>query len=165
MKRHAALRDLARDHFHALVCAQALRKAVTAEETEEAARALVHLWNEDLIYHFREEEEVLLPILSRYGPPSEDPDVRRMLDDHALLRDGLRSLEMLLTSGGDYESLAIDLGQALEAHARLEDRMIFGRMEECLSEADLEEVAKLSREYRERWHRPTGPVKGACSTD
>jgi uncharacterized glyoxalase superfamily protein PhnB len=118
------------------------------------------LWNDDLVYHFREEEEVLLPILSRYGAVTDDPDVRAMLEDHARLRDGLRRLQILLEAGEEHSDLARDLGSALETHVRLEDRIIFGRLEQSLSDSDLEEIGRLSREHRERWHRPIGPEKG-----
>jgi predicted enzyme related to lactoylglutathione lyase len=162
MKRHAALADLARDHFHALSCAQRIRKAQTGPEKLAAAGALVKLWNEDLIHHFREEEEVLLPLLSRHGSPTDHPDVRRMLDDHAFLRDGLRRLEAGLLAAEDCRELAELLGARLEEHARLEDRIIFGHLEQCLSEVELAELGRLSQQFRARWARPTGPMKAAC---
>ena len=162
MKRHAALTDLARDHFDALFCAQRIRKAETPEKLREAGNALVALWNDALIFHFREEEDVLLPIVARYGPPCEHPDIRRMLDDHAFLRDGLRRLEKALQSAEDCRELILVLGARLEEHARLEDRIVFGYLEERLSEEDLAEVGQLSHEFRTRWNRPLGPAESAC---
>lgn len=159
MKRHAALADLARDHFHALVCAQNIRKAQTPQELAQAGAEMVKLWNEDLIDHFQEEEEVLLPVLSRYGPPSENPDVRQMLDDHAFLRDGLRRLEAGLAARRDCRELTLQLGRRLDQHARLEDRVIFGFLESTLSDEDLADVARLSRTFREQRSRPLGPQK------
>jgi iron-sulfur cluster repair protein YtfE (RIC family) len=157
MKRHPALHDLARDHFHALVCAQRIRKATTDDELKEAAMALIKLWREDLVYHFREEEEVLLPVLSRHFSPSDDPDIRRMLDDHARLRDGFRRLCQEVDGDLDCMKLLKELGEQLEAHARLEDRIVFGRLESLLTESELQEVARLSAEFRDLWGRPTGP--------
>lgn len=157
MKRHEALQDLARDHFHALVCAQKIRKAETAEQLREATNSLIRLWKDDLIYHFREEEEVLLPVLSRHINPSDDPDIRVMLDQHARLRAGMRKLEISVEENEEYEQLARNLGQLLNDHARLEDRIIFGRLESLFTDQDLRDVADWSREARKAWGRPVGP--------
>ena len=151
MKRHEALQDLARDHFHALVCAQKIRKAETAAEFRDATDALLRLWRDDLIYHFREEEEVLLPVLSRHINPSDDPDVRLMLDQHAQLRAGMRKLEAMVEKGEPYKRLATSMGQLLNDHARLEDRIIFVRLESLFTEQDLQDVADWSREARTAW--------------
>lgn len=150
MKRHPALHDLARDHHHALVHSLNIKRAETAEQLREAAVALVKLWNDDLIFHFREEEEVLLPVISRHGSPTDNADIRRMLDDHAYLRDGLRRLEKAIVSGQDLADLVRDLGQRLESHARLEDRTIFGWIESLLTDIELDELAGLSAEFRRK---------------
>lgn len=157
MKRHEALQDLARDHFHALACAQKIRKAETAEQLEAASNALLKLWKDDLVYHFREEEEVLLPVLSRHISPTEDPDVRLMLDQHARLRAGMKKLQDLVEQDETDEEFVRSLGQLLNDHARLEDRIIFGRLESLFSEKDLQDVADWSREARQSWGRPIGP--------
>lgn len=157
MKRHAALQDLARDHFHALVCTQQILKAETAEQLESAARALVELWRNDLVYHFREEEEVLLPVLSRHMALSEDEDILTMLEQHARLRDGMRELERRLDGKEEYGDFVRSLGIKLHDHARLEDRVIFGRLETLFTDKDLDDVARLSVRFREQWGRPIGP--------
>lgn len=157
MKRHQALQDLARDHFHALVCAHKIRKAETTEKLREASQALINLWQEDLIYHFREEEEVLIPVLSRHIRPSEDPDVRLMLDQHAQLRNQMRLLLNLWERGEEYEDLVRTVGELLHDHARLEDRIIFGRLESLFTQQDLKDVADWSLALRKEWGRPVGP--------
>lgn len=163
MKRHPALTDLARDHFHALACSQTIRKARDPEELRRAGEALVKLWNDDLIHHFREEEEVLLPILSRHGPLLRDERLRQMVEDHAVLRDGCRRLRSRLAGDIDSGELIRELGARLEAHARLEDREIFGLLEATLSDEELTEVANLSQQFRTSHSRPVGPVKGTNS--
>jgi hemerythrin-like domain-containing protein len=156
MKRHPALHDLARDHHHALVHSLGIKRAETPEQLSEAAHALVQLWHEDLIFHFREEEEVLLPLISRHEPPTENSDIRRMLDDHAFLRDGLRRLEKATASDEEFTDLARELGLRLEEHARLEDRIVFGYVESLLSDAELDELGELSAEFRRKLDRPMG---------
>lgn len=142
MQRHPALHDLSRDHFFALRCARDIRVACEGgdpAQIAEAARALAHLWEADLRQHFREEEEVLLPLLSRHGSIMDHPAVQRMLDDHAWLRDRLNPL--------DPTRLA-EIGARLHEHARLEEREVFPMLERVLTEGDLAECARRSAMFR-----------------
>ena len=66
MKRHPALASLSRDHHHALVIAQRLRRA-DEHDGPEAARAFLAHWEREERLHFRLEEEVLLPAYAAYG--------------------------------------------------------------------------------------------------
>ncbi|MHC4393412.1 MAG: hemerythrin domain-containing protein, partial [Planctomycetota bacterium] len=104
MKRHSALQDLSRDHYAALKHCQQVRWAAEghprARALEEVTRELLEFYSAEGALHFAEEEEVLLPILSRHILPSEDEDVRRMLDDHALIRDRMDRLQCLVEAGG-----------------------------------------------------------------
>ena len=84
MKRHPALVALSRDHHHALVIAQRLRRA-TAETAPETARAFLDHWNAEEQLHFRTEEEILLPAYAAHGEP-DHPAIIRMLLDHVLIR-------------------------------------------------------------------------------
>jgi len=168
VKRHVSLHDLSRDHLLALVHARALRRAAAGEPdagtVEEAARAFVVPWHEDVLHHFREEEEVLLPILARHEPPTASEDVRRLLDDHAWLREAAADLEERLGRGaaGDVRDLAARIGERLDAHARLEERQVFPRLEALFTPLDLEDLARRSLAFRERWRGPgsIGPDRG-----
>lgn len=66
MKRHPALVPLSRDHHHALVIAQRLRRA-TVETATEVARAFLSHWDAEEKLHFRLEEELLLPAYAAHG--------------------------------------------------------------------------------------------------
>ena len=70
MKRAPELRYLSDHHHQGLVQARRLRRAATGEERatpKETAEAFLKFWQEETTAHFREEEEVLLPVLARYG--------------------------------------------------------------------------------------------------
>jgi iron-sulfur cluster repair protein YtfE (RIC family) len=70
MKRAPELRYLADHHHQGLVHARRLRRAATGEESttpKETAETLRKVWREETTAHFREEEEVLLPVLAWYG--------------------------------------------------------------------------------------------------
>lgn len=170
MKRHASLEDLSRDHFHALAQAQEIRKSVEGEPgahpLEQAARQFLAFWHEDALPHFREEEEVLLPIYARHVLPSQDDHIRRMLDDHAWFRDVVFELERQVREGGEYRALLGEVGQRLAEHARLEEREIFERMQNVMTEEDLADVAERSLAFRHQWRHPEAigrPVSGTSS--
>src|SRR5829696_7701919 len=89
MKRAPELRDLSDHHHQGLVQARRLRTAATGEETTtptETAKAFLKFWQEETTAHFREEEEVLLPVLARYGGDAGRGPVAEMLAQHAQIR-------------------------------------------------------------------------------
>lgn len=153
MQRHPALQDLSRDHFDALALAQFIRRSMEGHEMggtpEQAAKRLVKAWEEELAWHFREEEEVLIPIHQRHVDPAEDETIRNVLADHAWFRDEVPALAKALEAGEPIGDRAARIGQRLHDHARLEDREWFPAIEAALSEDELDELAHRSRAYRE----------------
>ena len=88
MKRHPSLRQFSDDHHQGLVHARRLKRAASGEGSSSAgtARDFLDFWQRDTSLHFRKEEEVLLPVLARYGgDPGEQP-LLQMLTQHALIR-------------------------------------------------------------------------------
>lgn len=136
MKRHPALEQLSRDHHHALVAAQRLRR--TQESTSHAARAgFLDYWRAEGKHHFREEEETLFPTLAQFADPYQ-PLVARVLVDHVRIR---RLAEDL-----DYEfslDTAHTLGAELEQHIRREERDLFPLIEQVVPEHELVRLSSL----------------------
>jgi hemerythrin-like domain-containing protein len=132
MKRHSALRQLSRDHHHALVVAQQLKRA-NSSTAEEARAVFLAYWETDGRQHFREEEEILLPTLARYADPDQ-PAVTRVLSDHVRIR------QLALDLSSEVEPLQA-LGGVLELHVRREERELFPLIEQMVPEADLIELA------------------------
>lgn len=167
LKRHPSLQDLSRDHNHALIQAHLMRQSARGDEgarpPAEMAREFLEFWAEDANPHFREEEEVLLPVYARYVVPSEDEQVRQMLDDHAWFRDVIFDLQQQVEAGDDVRELLGEIGRRLHDHARLEERHIFERMQEVMTEQDLIDVGERSRAFREQWRGPgsIGPFLGS----
>ncbi len=163
MQRHPALQDLSRDHFDALALAQLIRRSMEGHEMggtpEQAATRLVEAWEQELAWHFREEEEVLLPIHQRHVDPAEDETIRRVLSDHAWFRDEVPALVQALEAGEPIGDRVARIGERLHDHARLEDREWFPAIEASLSEAELDELAHRSRAYRKahRGREAIGP--------
>ena len=144
MKRVAALRSLSEDHHHGLVNARRLRQAASEKEgaPEEAARAFLEFWQKDTSIHFRQEEEVLLPVLARYGGESDkEESVISMLAQHARIRGLIMDLSDEVTGGGVRPETLQSIGEALEAHIRLEEREVFPLVEDVLPQEGLKELA------------------------
>ena len=165
LKRHPALQDLSRDHHHALIHAQQLRKSAGldsgARPLPEVVREFLVFWDQDASQHFREEEEVLLPIYARHVRPSQDEQVLQMLDDHAWFRDQIYTLRAQWEAGADLQALAGEMGRRLHDHVRLEERHLFERIQATLTEQDLNDLAERSHAFREAWRLPgcIGPVR------
>src|SRR3712207_6628453 len=88
MKRAVELRSLSDDHHRGLVQARRLRRVASGEggDPTEAARAFLKFWQKETSTHFRKEEEVLLPVLTRHeGELAREPVVE-MLVQHARIR-------------------------------------------------------------------------------
>ncbi len=142
MKRHAELRSFSDEHHQGLVNARRLKRAAAGEETElaEAGRDFLEFYRHDTSLHFRKEEEVLLPVLARYGGDLGQPSVVEMLAQHARIRGLAMELGDELGRQGVQGETLRKLGEQLEAHIRLEERRVFPFIEETLPEHALKEV-------------------------
>ena len=142
MKRHESLHPLSEHHHHVLVLALEIRRAAESaapdrdQKLRQLAESLLRFWYESGHTHFAEEEQVLLPEYARHVRLDEDPEIMRMLADHAEIRAKLADLKNSL-SGAFAPQLAIDLGRLLHDHVRLEEDHIFPRIEKTLAEAEL----------------------------
>ena len=143
MKRAAELRGLSIDHHHGLVNARRLRRAASGEEgaPEEVAGAFLEFWHKDASIHFRREEEVLLPVLARYGGDLGREPVVSMLAQHARIRGLVMDLSDEVTGGGVRPETLRSIGEGLEEHIRLEEREVFPLVERALPREGLEELA------------------------
>ena len=144
MKRAPELRDLSDHHHQGLVQARRLRRVATGEETntpEETAETFLKFWQEETTAHFREEEEVLLPVLARYGGDTGRGPMTEMLAQHAQIRGLIMELSDEVSQGAVKPETLEAIGELLETHIRLEEREVFPIIEEVLPEEGLTEVA------------------------
>jgi hemerythrin-like domain-containing protein len=142
MKRHPSLRVFSDDHHQGLVHARQLRKAASGEGADSAAtaRTFLDFWQRDTSRHFRKEEEVLLPVLARYGGDFGEQPLLQMLTQHALIRGLAMQLSDEFGQDKIREDTLRNLGEYLEAHIRLEEREVFPLIEQTLPEHALQEV-------------------------
>jgi mannose-6-phosphate isomerase-like protein (cupin superfamily) len=130
VKRHPALVPLSHDHHHALVHARRLQ-----EEGMPAAHEFLRFFAGETTRHFREEEELVFPLLYADEPES----LRVVLLQHQQLRALVRRLR-------DGEDVAGQVGALLEAHIRLEERDLFELIQRVVPEEQLAAIGLASRE-------------------
>jgi hypothetical protein len=121
MKRSDALAPLSREHHVALAVALELRRA-TEEGLPRAIARFAAFWREAGAHHFHVEEETLLTALPT-GDPEWDAACARVREEH---RDIIARAAAL--AGGGVEP-ARALGEALTAHVRFEERVLFSMLE------------------------------------
>ena len=144
MKRTPELRTLSEDHHHGLVHASRLRRAADGDEAhpeEATARDFLDLWQKDTAIHFRKEEEVLLPVIARHGGDVTREPLVEMLEEHAKLRGFVMRLSDEVVGGNVRSETLREIGEQLEAHIRLEERVVFPLIEGSLPDAALTELA------------------------
>jgi hemerythrin-like domain-containing protein len=165
MKRAPELRDLSDHHHRGLVQARRLRRAATGDEAnmpEETAEAFLEFWQEGTTTHFREEEEVLLPVLARYREDllGREPVVEMLLQ-HARIRGLVIGLSDEVKGGSVRLETLGSIGELLESHIRLEEREVFSTIEEALPEEALREVAdRLEAKKTQPQSEPWVPAQG-----
>jgi len=144
MKRHPSLRGFSDDHHQGLVNARRLRRVASGEgggSFADATQGFLEFWRRDTSLHFRKEEEVLLPVLARYGGDLGERPILQVLTQHARIRGLAMQLSDELEQDKILENTLRNLGEQLEAHIRLEEREVFPLIEETLPEPALQEVA------------------------
>jgi iron-sulfur cluster repair protein YtfE (RIC family) len=105
-------------------------------QTETVRHATLDFWNSECREHFRLEEELLLPALARHAG-ADDPDIQRILAEHADLRRRIAELD----AKPDTKAEVLNrLGKLLSDHVRYEERIVFGRIEATLAPDELDAI-------------------------
>lgn len=136
IKRHETLKPLSRHHMIALHIALKLSRS-EEENKKELKQELLNFWEPDGQQHFREEEEILLPVFAQHTS-IDRPEIIEMLLEHVQIRS---LIDTVLTSEEvDIATLKL-LSSTLETHVRKEERIIFPMIEKALPEQVLIEMA------------------------
>ena len=123
MKRHPALIPLSHDHHHALVEARRLRRAADTPESAAVATEFLRFFAGETVEHFREEEELLFPLVVDFDEAREL--LVQALLEHQRLYALTGRLQQLVTTGGEIDDVMRELGELFESHVRLEERRCF----------------------------------------
>ncbi len=138
MKRDPRLRALSLDHHHALRLAHRLisrcRDGDRAAELWPVARAA---YSDELLPHFRLEEELLLPGLEAAGATGL---VERTRQEHAELGRLLEAVDEEAR-----QATLLRFAELLAEHVRFEERVLFPAAESKLSGEALDRVGRRNR--------------------
>lgn len=133
MRRHPALQPLSRDHHDVLLHARRLRGEDARVDVAAAIDRFRRYHDAVLVHHFHEEEEALLPDL----PPGLGS---RLVAEHNDLRRRAASLRA--------DEDAMGLGEALRAHVRFEEDVLFQHLQASLNESDLARLGASALDIR-----------------
>lgn len=143
MKRHKSLHPLSWDHHHALVEARRLR---LAENGREAAERFIEFWQKSLQNHFREEEEILLPLFARFTQ-ADRAEIVETLAQHIAIRRRIDEMIDRLGSGAIIDAASLkELAEALDSHIRFEENELFPAIEAAVTEDELWRMNSLLAE-------------------
>jgi hemerythrin-like domain-containing protein len=147
MRRHDALIPLTHDHHHALARARRLRLAAASahpEEQRDAAEEFVEFFQQDSVLHFREEEEILFPlVIDRTDTPIDL--LARLLLDHVRMHRLVGTLRAELEEGEPRPDTLHTIGEVLAEHIRAEESQLFPIIQQLVSEEDLHSIALAPR--------------------
>ena len=142
--RHPSLVSLSHDHHHGLALALRCRKQalgqmkpIGAEGLRERAREFREFFAQNLVSHFRAEEEVLFPQLSARVAESAKI-IASLLREHEQIRSAMRDLD----AERGLAKLVFDLGDLLERHIRKEERELFPLFEAHVELFDVDALAE-----------------------
>jgi quercetin dioxygenase-like cupin family protein len=160
MKRHQALISLSHDHHEALVAARRLRLGADAPDPNAAVTAFLGFFLASAVPHFREEEELLFPLVA--GAEAARELVVQALLEHQRLHAGAAELRGLVGRGNESRDIAgpmREVATLLERHVRFEERQLFPLIEGLLSEEALGTLAHAATQ------ESNGPIWGTASEE
>lgn len=136
MKRHPVLAGFSRDHHQALITAQYIKKGAPSFKGMPVSLSgkldyALTFFRTHLLEHFRKEEEILFTLVRKWRPEM-DALVVELIAEHRAMEALIPKIENNI----DTEIFLDELGHLLESHIRKEERILFQKMQEKLSDAD-----------------------------
>ena len=133
MLRDKNLVPLSRQHQHALALCVRIDRASPIPESGLAAwqTEIAQHFRVEICFHFAAEERLVFPAARAF--PELNLLVEELLSEHAWLRERFAKAESQGMSAAEIAEFA----QGLSAHIRKEERQLFERLQELMSERDL----------------------------
>jgi len=155
--RHPSLIALSQDHHHGLALALRCRKQALGQlrpiglkGLKERTQELRDFFANNLVRHFRAEEEALFPKLRQLVPESE-AIIEQLIRDHQQIRAAIPQLQSEVGLG----KLVFELGDLLERHIRKEERELFPLFEQHVGETGAKTVGDEIKKILD--DRPVSP--------
>ncbi len=142
IKRHKALHILSHDHHHGLILAQLIKKGSpqykSLPNTIDGKKDYsIRFYNDELIKHFEDEEKILFPFVN-----GKDDEIDNLIEEIIIEHKKMKQLVNQLESGEDVENTLDEFGSILESHIRKEERDLFMKIQEILTEEELTDLEK-----------------------
>jgi iron-sulfur cluster repair protein YtfE (RIC family) len=143
MRRHKSIVNLSRDHHQGLILAQLIKKNAPRYNNlphtlEGKVEYTLNAFRMDLLPHFKKEEEILFPFVK--GIDNELGEViNQLLNEHKKITD----LIIKLKKNNNKEDILDELGNLLTQHIRKEERELFEKVQEILTDEELENLDAL----------------------
>lgn len=131
IKRSVQLQPLSREHHEGLLFVWKIRQGLkNGTDVSLVGRFVQWFWEAHLDHHFKQEEQVLLPLLPG------DALLTRMQDEH-------QEIEALLHINQSIPDRALleQIAQLVNDHIRFEERELFPHIEQSVTEEVLNRVA------------------------
>lgn len=128
--REQVLAPFSRDHYTGLVQSSRLRKAPSdrAEGCTKLAAGFIDAWDREIADHFDDEERLLLDLMN-------EKDRQRLLAEHGQVRDLAARIRVERAAGHSDPATLRAMGDLLETHIRWEERDLFNRLQQALTDA------------------------------
>ena len=146
--RHPSLVLLSHDHHHGLALALRCRKQslgqikpMGAEGLRARSQEVLEFYRDNLVAHFKAEEEVLFPLMRNQVAGCGDM-LDQLVRDHEQLRCAMPQLE----AGAGMAKLIFDMGDLLERHIRKEERELFPLFEAHVDAAQADQMSVKLKE-------------------
>ena len=140
--RHEAIKDFSRDHHQGLMFCWKIKRGF--EENVDLSRMKRYadwFWEKHLVPHFDAEEGYLFPILRE-----DDELVVQAIAEH-------RRLKSLFAEEDDIAGALKIIEKELDDHIRLEERILFDKIQHAATDEQLEIAAEHHKEIiTEDWH-------------
>lgn len=139
LKRHKALQSLSRDHHDGLILAQLAKK--DSPEYSQLPKTVagkieyaVSYFYDELVPHFRAEENILFPFMQ-----GKDKEIDELV--HTIVEEHRRIKSLVTKIDEESNEDALDeLGHLIESHIRKEERELFPKIQDLLSEDELTQL-------------------------
>ena len=144
--RDASLIPLTHDHHHALAACRSLRLAAEQSETERllGAQAFLEFFSSDAIAHFREEEELLFPLV--IDEADAEATLSRVMLEHLRLHAAVRSLSTEVGTAAPSPGTMSHVAELLKRHVMFEEKVVFPLIELRAGEEGLRQLSLAARD-------------------
>lgn len=142
MKRFEQIYYLSWDHQSTLMEAFKIQKYVDTfsnEELMQKRQDMIEHYENDLLLHFRTEEECLLPRMILKQNVNFEL-IRKTLDDHILIHSLFYLLKKENSEHQKIKSILKEIAKALNEHIRFEERELFEHSQSILSIDEFNEI-------------------------